>query len=183
MFYSLISLCAHTIIDFTPTHTPTHTHTHVHTHTQPNHKTTKQTKQRVWKNSKKQTNWTNVSLIFNTATFATYFPTNFFFGLILLPLSLLVHIFEKLNQNVIFLCSQHTTFGLCVCFSPKSFESIIQTWTQPELKPINIFIYFVSFSFKHSLNYLMFLYVWLSISVSLSFSHSLSLSLSNCITV
>lgn len=187
MFYSLISLCAHTLIDITLTLTPTPTHTHVHAYAY-NQTTKQQTKQRVWKKSK---NNKLDKCFFNIQhrNICNVFPNRFFFVFYFnpLPLSLCLYIFEKLNQMLYFCALNiHNIRFIClfVCFTPKTFEPIIQTKPHPARPvPAHKSIPLFNSFFEHTSNCLMFLYVWLSISVSLSFSHSLSLSLSNCITV
>lgn len=102
MFYSLISLCAHTLIDITLTLTPTPTHTHVHAYAY-NQTTKQQTKQRVWKKSK---NNKLDKCFFNIQhrNICNVFPNHFFFVFYFnpLPLSLCLYIFEKLNQMLYF---------------------------------------------------------------------------------
>lgn len=108
--FLLIHFCFTLLFHCAPTHSSTsHSHSHphplthmyMHTHTH-TIKPRNNKLNNAFEKNRKTTNWTNVSLIFNTATFAMYFPTVFFFYFNPLPLSLCLYIFEKLNQMLYF---------------------------------------------------------------------------------
>lgn len=147
LFYSLISLCAHTH----RLHTHSYAHTHVHTCIRILNQTTKQLNklnnafEKIRKNNKLDKCFFNIQ----HRNICNVFP-NEFIVLIPLPLSLLVHIYIWKTKPKCYISMLSTyKFGLSVCFAPQIIwinypnptSTRIETWTRFG----NLFIYFVLF--------------------------------------